>query len=103
LLQEGKVREARIELERANQLKPDMPETLYSLGKAASLDGDVLAAEKAWLHLLQIEKQTPLAAQAHFGLAAIYRKQGQAAKAQSEMEEFRKLQNAVPQSDEAPK
>lgn len=103
LLQEGKIHEARTELERADHLKPDMPETLYSLGKAASLDGDAAGAEKAWLHQIQIEKQTALAAQAHFGLAAIYRKQGQAAKAQSEMEEFRKLQKATPQRSEAPK
>jgi len=34
LLQEGKAHEARQELARADQLKPDMPETLYSLGKA---------------------------------------------------------------------
>jgi len=33
LLQEGKAHEARQELARADQLKPDMPETLYSLGK----------------------------------------------------------------------
>ena len=97
LLQQAKLREARTELERADRLKPDMPETLYSLGKAASLDGDAALAERAWLHLIEIEKQTPLAAQAHFGLAALYRKQGKAAKAQSEMEEFRKLQKTAPQ------
>ncbi len=92
LLQEGKAHEAREELGRADRLKPDMPETLYSLGKAASLDGDNAAAEKAWLHLLDIEKESSLAAQAHFGLATLYRKQGKPAKAQSEMAEFRKLQ-----------
>jgi tetratricopeptide (TPR) repeat protein len=103
LLQEGKAQEAREELARADQLKPDMPETLYSLGKAASLDGDAAAAERAWLHLLSIEKETSLAAQAHFGLAAIYRKQGNAAKAKSEMEEFQRLQKLVPQPDGAAK
>jgi len=97
LLQQGKVREARAELERADRLKPDMPETLYSLGKTASLDGDPVLAEKAWLHVIEIEKQSPLAAQAHFGLAALYRRQGNAGKAQSEMEEFRKLQKTAPQ------
>ncbi len=97
LLQQAKVREASMELERADRLKPDMPETLYSLGKAASLDGDTALAEKSWLHLLEIEKQTSLAAQAHFGLAALYRKQGKAAKAQSEMQEFQKLQKTAPQ------
>lgn len=97
LLQQAKVREARVELERADKLKPEMPETLYSLGKAASLDGDAALAEKSWLHVIQIEKQSSLATQAHFGLATLYRKQGKAAKAQTEMEEFRKLQKTAPQ------
>lgn len=96
LLQQGKAHEARKELERADHLRPDMPETLYSLGKAASLEGDNGAAEKAWLRLLDIEKQSSLAAQAHFGLAAIYRKKGESAKAQSEMDQFRKLQKTTP-------
>lgn len=95
LLQEGKVREARGELTRADRLKPDMPEILYSLGKAASLDADAAAAETAWLHLLKIEQNTSLAAQAHFGLAALYRKQGKAEKAKSEMEEFQRLQKVA--------
>jgi tetratricopeptide (TPR) repeat protein len=103
LLQQGKIQEARVELTRADKLQPDMAETLYSLGKAASLANDIPAAEKAWLHLLEIEKQTSLAAQAHFGLAAIYRKQGNAAKARSEMEEFQKLRTTVPQPDAVPK
>jgi tetratricopeptide (TPR) repeat protein len=97
LLQQAKARDARTELERADRLKPDMPETLYSLGKAASLDGDSALAEKAWLHVIEMEKQSSLAAQAHFGLAALYRKQGKAAKARSEMEEFQRLQKTVPQ------
>jgi len=99
LLQQGKVHEARQELKRADSLKPDMPETLYSLGKAASLEGDAQGAEKAWLHLLEIEKDSSLAAQAHFGLAALYRKQGNATKAKTEMEAFQKLQKTVPAPD----
>lgn len=93
LLQQGKAHEARTELERANRLKPDMPETLYSLGKAASLDGDAATAEKAWMRLIELEKDTSLAAQAHFGLAGIYRKQGKAEKAAAEMAQFQRLQN----------
>ncbi|MGB7846940.1 MAG: tetratricopeptide repeat protein [Candidatus Acidiferrum sp.] len=96
LLQEGKGREARVELERSDLLQPDMPETLYSLGKAASLEGNSALAEKSWNRLLSIEKDTSLAAQAHFGLAAIYRKQGQPEKAQREMQEFHKLENKIP-------
>lgn len=96
LLQEGKGSEARAELERADKLQPDMPETLYSLGKAASLEGNAALAEKAWTRLLTIEKDTSLAAQAHFGLAAIYRKQGKAEKAKQEMQEFHKFESKIP-------
>jgi tetratricopeptide (TPR) repeat protein len=98
LLEQGKAREARAELVRADKLMPDMPETLYSLGKAASLEGDSATAEKEWTRLLAIEKETPLAAQAHFALAGLYRKQGKTAAAQHEMEEFQRLQAGSNQS-----
>jgi len=98
LLEQGKAREARAELVRADKLMPDMPETLYSLGKAASLDGDTATAEKEWTRLLSVEKETPLAAQAHFGLAGLYRKQGKTAAAQHEMQEFQRLQAGSNQS-----
>jgi tetratricopeptide (TPR) repeat protein len=97
LLEQGKAHEAHVELLRADRLMPEMPETLYSLGKAASLEGDAAAAEKAWTKLLTIEKQSSLAAQAHFGLAALYRKQGKTAEAQREMQDFQALQNALKQ------
>jgi tetratricopeptide (TPR) repeat protein len=99
LLEQGKAREARMELTSADKLMPGMPETLYSLGKAASLEGDSAAAEKAWTKLLSIESQSSLAAQAHFGLAALYRKQGKVAEAQHEMQQFESLQNP---SDQKP-
>jgi tetratricopeptide (TPR) repeat protein len=92
LLQEGKVREARTSLTRADHLQPQMPETLYSLGKAASLEGDDAAAIKAWITLLGVEKDTPLAGQAHFALANLYRKQGKTGDAEREMQEFKRLQ-----------
>lgn len=95
LLQQGKSHEARQELARADLLKPDMPETLYSLGKAASLDGNSAAAEKAWTRVIELEKESSLAAQAHFGLANLYRKQGKIAQAQHEMREFQKLQSTI--------
>src|SRR5689334_15639814 len=94
LLEEGKVKEARGELERANSLGGGMPDTLYSLGKAALLDGDPAVAEKSWLALLSIEKESALAGQAHFGLAGIYRKRGETSKAEAEMREFQRLQRA---------
>jgi len=72
-----------------------MPETLYSLGKAAALDGDNATAQQSGLKVIELEKTTSLAAQAHFGLAAIYRKQGKIADAQREMQEFQKLQSTI--------
>ncbi len=97
LLQEGKVGEARAQLERADGLKPGMPETLYSLGKAALLDGDTIAAEKAWTQVIAIEEGSPMAGQAHFALASLYRKQGKAAQAEHEMQQFRKSQSVATQ------
>ena len=92
LLQQGKVQEARTELLGADKLQPNMPETLYALGKADSLTGNTADAEKAWRQLLTVEKDTSLAAQAHFGLATLYRKQGKTAEAAHQMEQFERLQ-----------
>jgi tetratricopeptide (TPR) repeat protein len=94
LLQQGKVKDGRRELERASVLAPGMADVLYALGKAASLDGDHTAAEKAWLAVLNIDKDSPLAGQAHFGLAGIFRARGDSVRADSEMKEFRRLQKA---------
>ena len=94
-MQQGKAHDALPELKRSNELKPDMPETLYSLGKAYSLVGETAGAEKAWRKVIELEKNTSLAAQAHFGLAGVYRKQGKALQAQQEMQEFQKLQSTI--------
>ena len=95
LLQQGKATDALAELKRANDRKPDMPETLYSLGKAASLSGDAQTAEKVWTRVIELEKETSLAAQAHFGLAGIYRRQGKIQQSQREMQEFQRLQSTI--------
>jgi len=91
LLELGRVKEARTELTRAAGLARGMPETLYDLGKAASLDGDAAAAVRHWEELLGVEKQSALALQAYFGLAAMYRKLGQGAKADAALVEYRRL------------
>src|SRR6202166_4048094 len=95
LLQQGRAHDALPELKKSNELKPEMPETLYSLGKAAALAGDISTGEQAWLRVIELEKNTSLAAQAHFGLAGLYRKQGKATQAQHEMQEFQKLQATI--------
>jgi tetratricopeptide (TPR) repeat protein len=98
LLQQGKAKEARTELQRADKLQPEMPETLYSLAKAAWLEGDSPVAEKDWKRVTELEKSSSLAAQAHFALAGLYRKQGKTEAADHEMEEFKRLQRtSVPE------
>jgi len=91
LLQQGKTQEAARELKQSDELMPDMPETLQSLGQAAFLSGDKALAEKSWTHLLTIDTQSALAAQAHFGLAGLYRSQGKRVQAEKEMQEFKRL------------
>jgi tetratricopeptide (TPR) repeat protein len=92
LLNQGRIHDARLELERADKLKPGMPETLYDLGKAAELDGDRDRAERAWLATIQAEGEGPLTAQAHFQLAALYRKQGKNQESDKHLRAFRSLQ-----------
>jgi tetratricopeptide (TPR) repeat protein len=103
LVQLGKFPEARAALVSSDQLKADMPETLYMLGKAAALDGDDGLAQKSWSHVLNLEKDTALAAQAHFGLAGIYRKQGKSADTDREMNEFLKWQIRAGHTNDSPK
>ena len=92
LLQQGKMKEAAEELQRSDTLRPDMPETLYSVGRAnATLNPS--AAERALLRAIELEKETPLAAQAYLALAGIHRKQGKTDQAAHEMQEFRRIQD----------
>lgn len=94
LLQEGKMKEAAKELERSNDLRPDMPETLYSLGRACEMSAP-RAAERALDRVITIEKQTPLAAQAFLLLAGIHRREGKTGLATDEMREYRHIQSLV--------
>jgi tetratricopeptide (TPR) repeat protein len=95
LLQQGNSRDALVELKRSNELKPEMPETLYSLGKAASLAGENPVAEQAWRKVIELEKNTSIAAQAYFALAGLHRKQGKLTQSQEEMQQFQKLQSTI--------
>jgi hypothetical protein len=49
---------------------------------------------------LGIEKDGALAAQAHFGLAGIYRNQGKTAEADKQMQEFREIQGGAASQNE---
>jgi tetratricopeptide (TPR) repeat protein len=91
-MQQGKLQDALKELKRADLLRPDNSDTLYALGKAAALTGDSAAAAHALTRVVAIESDSPLAAQAHYSLAGLYRKQGKTQEADREMQEFHKLE-----------
>ena len=91
LLQQGKMKEAAEELRRSDSLRPDMPETLYALGRAVAVS-DPNVAEHALRRVIELEKETPLAGQAYLALAGIHRKQGKTEQAAHEMQEYRRIQ-----------
>lgn len=93
LLNRGQVRDAVVELTRANTLEPDMPETFLSLGKAMAATGDTAGAEKLLRRVLEHEQTSGLAETAHFQLAQIYRKLGRSSDADNEMKLFQKLRD----------
>ncbi len=93
-LQQGKLHDALTELQRADQLRPDMSETLYSLGKASLLSNDIDSAERALSRVVVLEKESPLAGQAHYLLASVYRKKGKTVEAERELNEFHRLETA---------
>jgi tetratricopeptide (TPR) repeat protein len=95
LLHQGKMKEAASELRRSDKLSPDMPETLYALGKSTAVS-DPAAAAKAFLRITELERATPLAAQAYLALAEIHRKQGKTELAAREMQEYRRIQASAP-------
>ncbi|HCC58623.1 MAG TPA: hypothetical protein DEQ47_15465 [Solibacterales bacterium] len=91
LLNRGRTAEALPELQRADALRPGMPETLLELAKAKATAGDPAGAEKLFRQVIEQEKTTKLAQSAHFQLAQIYRKLGRAAEAAREMDLFQEL------------
>jgi protein O-GlcNAc transferase len=91
LLQEGNMKDAVKELHRSDSLRPDMPETLYALGKAAATD-DPSIAEPALKRVVELEKDSPLAAKSYLALAGIHRRQGKAELAAEDMKEYRRIQ-----------
>jgi tetratricopeptide (TPR) repeat protein len=91
-LQQGKMKEASVELKRSDSLHGDMSETLYALGRAeaSSTPAD---AERALQRVIELEKESPLAGQAYFALAGIHRKQGKTEQAAKEMEAYQRVQS----------
>ena len=98
LLQQGKMKEAAEELQHSAAIQPDNVDTLYALGKS-TLNSNAPVAEKSLMRVIELEKDTPLAAQAYQALAALHRKQGKTALASQEMQEFQRI-NALSQQSQ---
>lgn len=97
LMQEGKMKEALAELQRSDQLRPDMPETLYAIGKSG-LNLAPAQSERALLRVIELEKESLLAAQVYQALSTLHRKQGKTELAAKELKEFQRIQQQVEQT-----
>jgi Tfp pilus assembly protein PilF len=93
LLQQRQASDAVEELEHANRLRPDTPQILLALGRAALAANDAARAETSWIKLLGIDKESALAASAHFELAALYRRSGRTPEADREKAAYERLRN----------
>ncbi|BDC49898.1 hypothetical protein F183_A22140 [Bryobacterales bacterium F-183] len=99
LLNQGNNAAALSELRRANQLQPDMPETLLDLGKAELAAGSLPNAQQAFEKLLAIEQETLLAENAHLQLSNVYRRLNRPADAERHAKLFRELRQRRTVSD----
>jgi tetratricopeptide (TPR) repeat protein len=91
LLKKGQGKEALIELQQSDKLKPDMLETLLDLGKAYSAANQLSQAETTYQRIIAIDDKDELAAAAHLQLSQICRKLGKAAEAEQHLKRFREL------------
>jgi tetratricopeptide (TPR) repeat protein len=90
----GKPAEAAKELERADHLRPGMPETLLALGKALIAIGNLTGAESAFQKVIAAEPYSTLAEAAHLQLSQIYRKLGRAPDADRELKALQELRRS---------
>jgi tetratricopeptide (TPR) repeat protein len=97
LLQQGKMKEAADELQRSAKMQPDNADTLYAFGKA-TFNSEASVAEKSLTRVIELEKDSRLAAQAYQALATLHRKQGKNDLAAQEMREFQRIMTLVQQN-----
>ncbi len=81
------------QLERANRLRPDMPETMLALARASLQAERTDGVEALLRRVIEAEKDSSLAESAHFQLAQLYRRQGRKADADREQQAFQKLRD----------
>jgi tetratricopeptide (TPR) repeat protein len=91
LLKQGQASGAEKEFSEADRLNPNSPRILLALGVAALNAHDDGRAEASWMKLLSIDKESNLAASAHFGLATLYRRAGRPKDADRETAAYEQL------------
>jgi tetratricopeptide (TPR) repeat protein len=94
LLKKGQPKEALAELQRSDQLRPDMLDTLLDLGKAYLMENQIEPAEKAFRRILVIHDADEVAAAAHLQLSQICRRKGLTVEAEQHLKRFRELSKA---------
>jgi len=94
ILKKGHGREALVELQRSDKLKPDMLETLLDLGKAYAAANQLAQAENTYQRIIAIDDKDELAAAAHLQLSQICRKLGKPTEAEQHLKRFRELNPA---------
>lgn len=93
LLKQGQASDAEKVLGRADEIQPNTPQTLLALGQASFAANDSVRAEKSWMKALEIDHSSELAAQAHRGLAELYRNTGKSPEAERETNAYQQLEN----------
>lgn len=93
LLQQGHARDALEQLTQADRLKPDAPQILLELGRAAFAAQDTARAEACWIKLLGLDSKSRFAAAAHLGLSVLYRQSARLPDADREKAAYEKLTN----------
>ncbi len=91
LLKKGQPKEALAELQRSDQLQPNMLDTLLDLGKAYLMENQIESAGKAFQHIIRIDDAGEIAAAAHLQLSQICRRLGRAEEAEQHLKRFREL------------
>jgi tetratricopeptide (TPR) repeat protein len=91
LLKQGQASGAEREFGEADRLNPNSPRILLALGGAALNAHDDARAEASWTKLLNLDKESNLAASAHFGLAMLYRRVGRLKEADRETAAYEQL------------
>jgi tetratricopeptide (TPR) repeat protein len=91
LLKNGKGKEALVQLQKSDKLKPDMLETLLDLGAAYLSNDQIAPAERAFSRIVEIDDHDELAAAAHLRLSQICRKLGRPDDAEQHLKRFREL------------